>query len=93
MQGNSWADREDFRTRDKHTTLIEDSKNVRAVDTVLDATNSGSSVHCLVPVIEPVQQGNWVTVRRHSRRSKHRSSVPIKTSNRLYPLRNLMKVL
>ncbi len=74
-------------------TLIEDSKNVRAVDTVLDATNSGSSVHCLVPVIEPVQQGNWVTVRRHSRRSKHRSSVPIKTSNRLYPLRNLMKVL
>ncbi len=42
-------------------TLVEDSKNVRAVDTALDATSSGSPVHCSVPV-EPMQQGNWVTV-------------------------------
>ncbi len=41
-------------------TLVEDSKNVRAVDTALDATSSGSPVHCSVPV-EPVQQGTWVT--------------------------------
>ncbi len=34
-------------------TLVEDSKNVRAVDTALDATSSGSPVHCLVPD-EPV---------------------------------------
>ncbi len=27
-------------------TLVEDSKNVRAVDTALDATSSGSPVHC-----------------------------------------------
>ncbi len=54
-------------------TLVEDSKNVRAVDTALDATSSGTPVHCSVPV-EPVQQGNWVTVRRPSRGSKHRSS-------------------
>ncbi len=65
-------------------TLVEDSKNVRAVD-ALDVTSSGSSVHCLVPV-EPVQQGTWVTVRRPSRGSKHCTSVPIKTSNRLSPL-------
>ncbi len=38
-----------------------------------------------VPVTEPPQQGNWVTV-SHSRGSKHRSSVPIKTSNRFSPL-------
>ncbi len=43
---------------------LVDSKNVRAVDTALDATSSGSPVHCSVPVLEPVQQGNWVTVRR-----------------------------
>ncbi|KAL0152455.1 hypothetical protein M9458_052178 [Cirrhinus mrigala] len=67
-------------------TLIEESKNVRALDTVLDATSSGSPVHCLVPVTKPVKQGNWVTVRRHSRGSKHRSSVPIRTSNRFSPL-------
>ncbi len=47
-------------------TLVEDSKNVRAVDTALDATSSGSPVHCSVPV-ELMQQGNWVTVRRPSR--------------------------
>ncbi len=56
-----------------------------AVDTALDATSSGSPVHCLVPV-EPRQQGNWVTVRRPSRGSKHRSSIPIKASNRFSPL-------
>ncbi len=40
---------EDFRTRDKNIqTLVEDSKNVRAVDTELDATSSGSPVHCLM---------------------------------------------
>ncbi len=65
--------------------LVEDSKNVRAVDTALDATSSRTPVHCSVPV-EPVQQGNWVTVRRHSRGSKHRSSVPIRISNRFSPL-------
>ncbi len=43
-------------------TVVEDSKNVRAVDMALDATSSGSPVHCSVPVTEPVQQGNWVTV-------------------------------
>ncbi|KAI2642384.1 N-acylneuraminate cytidylyltransferase [Labeo rohita] len=48
--------------------------------------DSGSPVHCLVPVTSPLQQGNWVTVRRHSRGSKHRSSVPIRTSNRFSPL-------
>ncbi len=63
-------------------TLVEDSKNVRVVDTALDVTSSGSPVHCSVPVLEPVQQGNWVSVRQ----SKHRSSVPIKTSNRFSPL-------
>ncbi len=74
-------------------TLVEDSKNVRAVDTALDATSLGSPVHFSVPD-KPVQQGNWVTVRRHSRGSKHRSSVQIKTLNRFtHPLRNLMKVL
>ncbi len=41
-------------------TLVEDSKNVRAVDTAMDVTSSGSPVHCLAPV-EPVQQGTWVT--------------------------------
>ncbi len=69
---------------------------MRAVDTALNATSSGSPVHCSVPD-EPVQQGTWVTVRRHSRGSK-RSSIPIKTLNRFSPLsdaptENLMKVL
>ncbi len=67
-------------------TLVEDSNNVRAVDTALDATSSGTPVHCSVPVSAPLQQGNWVTVRQHSRGSKHRSSFPIKTSNRFSPL-------
>ncbi len=66
-------------------TLVEDSKNLRSVDTALDATSSGSPVHCSVPV-EPMQQGNWVTVRRPSHGLKHRSSVPIKTLNRFSPL-------
>ncbi len=46
-------------------TLIEDSKKVRALDTALDASSSGSPVHCSVLVTEPPQQGDWVTVRRH----------------------------
>ncbi len=36
-------------------TLVEDSKNVRAVDTALDATSSGSPVHCSVLVSAPRQ--------------------------------------
>ncbi len=52
----------------------------------LDATSSWSPVHCSVPALEPMQQGNWVTVRWPSRGSKHRSSVPIKTSNTFSPL-------
>ncbi len=60
-------------------TLVEDSKNVRAVDTALDVTSSGSPVHCSVPALEPMQQSNWVTVSQCSRGSKHRSSVPIRT--------------
>ncbi len=67
-------------------TLVEDSKHVRAVDTALDATSSGTPVHCSVLALEPMQQGNWVTVRRLSRGSKHRSSILIKTSNRFSPL-------
>ncbi len=51
---------------------------MRAVDIALDATSSGSPVHFSVPD-EPVQQGNWVTVREHSRGSKHCFSVTIKT--------------
>ncbi len=70
------------RARDTHPTLIEDSKNVTALDTALDATSSGSPVHCSAPVAEPPQQGNWATVWWHSLGSKHRSSVPIKTLNR-----------
>ncbi len=35
-------------------TLVEDSKNVRAVDTVLGATSPGSPVHCSV-LDEPMQ--------------------------------------
>ncbi len=50
----------------------------------LDATSSGSPVHCSVPV-EPVQQGNRVTVRRLSHGLKHRPSVPINISNRFSP--------
>ncbi len=66
-------------------TLVEDSKNVRALDMALDATSSGSPVYCSVPD-EPLQQGNWVTVSWHSRGSKHRSSFPIKTLNRFSSL-------
>ncbi len=58
---------------------------MRAVDTALDATSSGCPVHCSFPD-EPVQQGNWVTVRRPSHESKHCSSIPIKTLNRFSPL-------
>ncbi len=59
---------------------------MRAVDTALDATSSGTPVHCSVPALEPMQQGNWVTVRWPSHGSKHRSSVPIRTSNRFSAL-------
>ncbi len=83
MQGNRLTEKVlELETRIQ--TLVEDSENMRVVDTTLDATSSGSPVHGLVPV-EPVQQGNWVTVRRPSRGSKHHSSVPIKTSNRFSP--------
>ncbi len=37
-------------------TLVEDSKNVRAVDMALDATNSGSPVHCSVTVEKDLSQ-------------------------------------
>lgn len=69
-------------------TLIEDSKNARDTDNALDATSLVNSVHCSVPAVEPLQQGNWVTVRRPSRGTKHHSSVPIRTSNRFSPLSN-----
>ncbi len=67
-------------------TLVEDSKNAWAVDTALDATSSGSPVHCSVPALEHMQQGNWVTVRRPSHGSKHCSSILIRTSNRFSSL-------
>ncbi len=57
-----------------------------AVDTALYATSSGTPVHYSVPALGPVQQSNWVTVRRPSRGSKHCSSIPIKTSNRFSSL-------
>ncbi len=59
---------------------------MRALDTALDVTSSGTPVHCSVPALAPVQQGNWVTVRQHSHGSKHCSSVLIRTSNRFSPL-------
>ncbi len=59
---------------------------MRAVDTALGVTSSGSPLHCSVLVTEPPQQGNWVTVRRHNQGSKHHSSVLFKTSNRFSPL-------
>ncbi len=80
-----WLTEKILELETRNQTLVEDSKNVRAVDTALDATSSESHVHCSVPD-EPVQQGNWVTVRWHSRRSKHCSSVPIRTLNRFSPL-------
>ncbi len=66
-------------------TLVEDSKNVRAVDTTLAATSSGSPLHCSFRM-RPCKQGNLGTARRHSRGSKHRSSVLTKTLNRFSPL-------
>ncbi len=35
-----------FELETRIQTLVEDSKNVRAVDTALDVTSSGSPVHC-----------------------------------------------
>ncbi len=79
-------------------TLVEDSKNVRAVDTALGVASSGTPVHCSVPALAPQQQGNWVTVRQHSRgqntalpfRSEHQTGSPHSVT---HPLRNLVKVL
>ena len=67
-------------------TLIEDSKSARALDTALDATSLVNSVHCSVPTVEHVQQGNWVTVRQCSGGTKHSSSIPITTLNMFSPL-------
>ncbi len=77
-------------------TLVEDSKNVRAVDTALDVISSGTPVHCLVPALAPVQQGNWVTMTVAGQnttllfRSKHQTGSPHSVT---HPLRNLVKVL
>ncbi len=49
---------------------------MRALDTALDSTSLENYVHCS-------QQGDC---RWHSHGSKHRSSVPIRTSNRFSPL-------
>ncbi len=51
--------------------LVEDCKNVRAVNTALDATSSGIPVHCSV-LVEPIQQDNLV--RRPSHGSIHHYS-------------------
>ncbi len=69
-------------------TLIEDSKNVRSLDSVLDVPRIVNSSHDSVPAeVEPVQQGRWVTVRdRSSHGSKNHSSVPIAITNRFAPL-------
>ena len=50
-------------------TLIKDSKSARALDNALDATSLVNSVVNSVLI--------WVTVRRCSCGTKHRSSVPI----------------
>ncbi len=79
-------------------TLVEDSKNVRAVDTALDVTSSGTPVHCSVPALEPVQQGNWVkwggiVAGQNTAlpfRSEHQTGSPHSVT---HPLRNLVKVL
>ncbi len=64
---------------------------MRAVETALDATSSGTPVNCSILVSVPLlQQGNWVTVRRHSRESKHQTGSPHSV---MHTLRHLMKVL
>ncbi len=63
---------------------------LKTLYTALDATISGSPVHCSVLVSVTLQQGNCVTVRRPSHGSKHRSSVPIRTSNRFFPLNDAL---
>ncbi len=50
-------------------TLVEDSKNVRAVDTALDVTSSGDSC-TLFGSGRACAAGQLVTVRQHSRGSK-----------------------
>ncbi len=69
---------------------------MRAVDKALDATSSGSPVHCSVPV-EPMQQGNWVTV---SIVTGQNTALPFRSElqtgsphSMTHPLINLMKVL
>ncbi len=55
MQGNIKLTEKILELETRIQTLVEDSKNVRAVDTALDATSSGSPVHCSVPELEPMQ--------------------------------------
>ncbi len=43
-------------------TLVEDSKNVRTVDTALDVTSSGSPVHRSVPVLESMQGSRFFII-------------------------------
>ncbi|XP_057178262.1 uncharacterized protein LOC130556567 [Triplophysa rosa] len=65
-------------------SLSEDSKSLTTIENTLDASNI--SAHSSVPVENPPQLGNFVTVRRRSRRTKHHSTVPITVSNRFAPL-------
>ncbi len=61
--------------------LFSVNSALKTLYTALDATISGSPVHCSVLVSVTLQQGNCVTVRRPSHGSKHRSSVPIRTGS------------
>ncbi len=70
--------------------LFSVNSALKTLYTALDATISGSSVHCSVLVSVTLQQGNCVTVRRPSHGSKHRSSVSIGTSNRFFPLNDAL---
>ncbi len=71
MQGNSRLTEKISELETRIQTLVEDSKNVRALDTALDVTSLASHVHCSVRV-------------RVSRGTKHR--ILIKTLNRFSPL-------
>ncbi len=76
-------------TCDKCREIVRLTEKVLELETRIQTLveDSTTPVHCSVPVtLAPPQQGNWVTVRRPSRGSKHRSSVPIRTSNRFSPL-------
>ncbi len=70
--------------------LFSVNSALKTLYTALDATISGSPVHCSVLVSVTLQQGNCVTVRRPSHGLKHRSSVPIRTSNRFSPLNDAL---